>query len=110
MKVDGFMSSATSLRAADLKGKHVPMTMAGCGEREFDDGNKLELQFDGSERSLILNKTNLAVIVDAYGAETDDWKGKKVILFPTKTSFGNETVDCIRVMLPSNDTDGGSPF
>ncbi len=48
-------------------------------------------------RPLGLNRTNMKTIIGMYGAMTEDWIGKRVTLFPTTTSFGNDTVDCIRV-------------
>lgn len=50
------------------------------------------------QRPLALNKTNGAQITSLYGtANVKEWVGKRVTLYPTTTSFGKETVECIRI-------------
>lgn len=113
MKVDNFLSSATALKADDLQGKEVRKTMESVTEREFPEGNKLELSFDGTDRTLILNKTNLATIVAAYGGETADWSGHVLALFPTTVMFEGRQVAGIRVRVPeleTKDGDADQPF
>ena len=52
-------------------------------------------------RPLALNKTNGAQITSLYGtANVKEWKGKRVTLYPTNTTFGKDTVECIRVLFP----------
>ena len=53
--------------------------------------------FEGKEKGLALNKTNSKIIATLYGNDTAGWVGKRVTLYPTKTSMGPETVDCVRV-------------
>ena len=49
------------------------------------------------EKSLILNKTNAGTIAELYGKETDEWRGKRITLYPTMTTFGPKRVECIRI-------------
>lgn len=49
------------------------------------------------EKALVLNKTNAKVIAAMYGTDTDKWKGQRITLYPTRTKFGLESVECIRV-------------
>jgi hypothetical protein len=37
------------------------------------------------------------MIASIHGAQTDSWKGKKLVLYRSETSFQNKTVPCIRV-------------
>jgi hypothetical protein len=53
--------------------------------------------FKGPKKPLGLNATNLAAIGAMYGFRAKDWIGKKVTIYPTKTTFGRKQVDCIRV-------------
>jgi len=91
------------LKAADLGGqdrvvvikrldaKHK-MKMAGGASTQ-----KPILWLEGEAKMLALNKTNGKSIAKVYGPETDNWVGKAIVLFPTTTTFGGDTVDCIRV-------------
>lgn len=59
-------------------------------------------------RPLALNKTNGAQITSLYGtANVKEWKGKRVTLYPTTTTFGKDTVECIRVRPVIPPTDEG---
>lgn len=44
------------------------------------DIKKMVIGFEGVEKALIVNKTNRIVLSDAFGDETNDWYGRKVIL------------------------------
>ena len=59
----------------------------------------------GKEKRLVLNKTNAMTIAKMHGHETDDWKGKRITLFPTTVEAFGQTVDCIRVRdtIPGDD-------
>ena len=41
---------------------------------------------------------NARVIAGLYGGfDSESWLGKKITLYPTTTTFGSQTVDCIRI-------------
>jgi hypothetical protein len=85
------------LKAADLQGHTVKVTIANVEMEDVGDGEKPIVSFLGKDKGLVLNKTNASFIVDAYGDETDGWKGKEIELYPDKTSYKGQVVDCIRV-------------
>ena len=91
--------TGASLKAQDLKGQEVTVTIAKYEVVDFDDGKKLVLSFQESDRTLICNKTNGSTIGDLHGTNLDAWMGKKITLFPTQTDFGGKQVPCIRVKL-----------
>ena len=91
--------TSNSLKAQDLKGREVTVTISGYEAVDFDDGRKLVLSFQESDRTLICNKTNGNTIGDLYGTNLDSWIGKQITLFPTQTDFGGKQVPCIRVKL-----------
>lgn len=101
-----------SLKADDLKGKEWPMTVEKIDEYQFDDGKKLILNFAATDKSLILNKTNARTIADMHGQDPEGWKGKEIILYPTTTTFGDQTVPCVRVRdeVERADPDEDLPF
>lgn len=90
------------LGAWDLQGRDVTVTivrvvgaeLTGQGGRK---SRKPGVYFDGKDRGLALNKTNGRLIAGMYGPDTREWIGKRITLYPTTTTFGSDTVDCIRV-------------
>jgi hypothetical protein len=48
-------------------------------------------------KGMVCNVTNCKTIAALYGTDTRQWVGKAITLYPTKTQFGSEQVDCIRV-------------
>jgi hypothetical protein len=89
------------LAAFDLEGKPVVVKIRDVKAGELSNGPKKTrkpvVYFEGKEKGLALNKTNGKAIANLYGNDTDKWKGKAVTLYPTTTTFGSDTVDCIRV-------------
>lgn len=56
------------------------------------------MYFKGKEKSFVLGaKVNKQVLVHLYGSETDNWAGKKVVIYPTRDTFMGKMVDCIRL-------------
>lgn len=86
----------------DLAGRDVTVTIRDvkAGKLTAQGGRtskKPVIYFEGKEKGLACNKSNGKTIAGMYGANTDDWIGKRITLFPTTTTFGSEVVDCIRV-------------
>ncbi len=61
------------------------------------------LFFVDKKKGLVLNKTNASTIADTYGEEMDGWKLKTVELYPDKTTFKGDLVDCLRVRVPGRE-------
>ncbi len=98
------------LKAADLKGRNVQVTMSHAEFETLGNDRKLVLFFEGKEKGLVLNKTNANNIAAGYGDETTDWKGQPVILFEAMVDFQGKTVPAIRVRLPqAKDRSAGKP-
>lgn len=73
------------LKAADIQGREVIVTIESIRQEEFDDDVKGKVMkniliFTGADKELILNVTNGKTIFDAYG-EPQNWIGKQVVLF-----------------------------
>lgn len=49
------------------------------------------------EKPLILNRTNSKSIAKLYGPYIEDWSGKDITLFATKTKVAKDVVECLRV-------------
>lgn len=91
------------IRAWDLAGKARTLTIVKVEGGTIENPKaktktrKPVVHFKGAKKPLALNKTNAATIADMFGNDTDAWVGKTITIFPTTTSFGRETVDCIRI-------------
>lgn len=114
------------LKAEDLAGKSPVVKIERVEVKEFDDGKKLIIHFEGKDKALVCNKTNSSIIEEVLGSdETDNWEGKRIILTTKKVEFQGKLVPAIRVSLeqpksaqavkppkpePESDNDGGKPF
>lgn len=88
------------LKAADLQGHDVTVTIRQVAFELVgrDRERKAVLYFVGKTKGVILNRTNAKKVVEIAGsALTEDWTGTVIVLYPTTTDFGGETVDCLRV-------------
>jgi hypothetical protein len=50
-----------------------------------------------NEKPFILNRTNSKSIAKLYGPYIEDWAGKDITLFATKTKVAKDVVECLRV-------------
>lgn len=88
--------------AFDLNGKDVTVEISKVvqGELTGSGGRKARkpvAYFKGKEKGLALNSTNCKTIAALYGNDTTAWVGKRITLYPTTTTMGGDTVECIRV-------------
>ena len=91
------------LRADGLDNNEIQCTIADIRVEDVSgDGSdrKPVLYFERKEKGLVMNKTNSTVIASSYGDDTDAWRGKPVVLYPTQTQFQGKLVPCIRVRIP----------
>lgn len=88
------------VKAADLKGREIELTIASVAVEDVGDGRKPIVYFDGVKKGLLLNRVNSGTIADAYSPETDNWTGRPIVLFPTTCEYRGSTVDCIRLKIP----------
>jgi hypothetical protein len=100
------------VKAADLNGRPKQMTMTYAEREKFGNGESgLALHFQDEEKALILNKTNATVIRDAYGDDTENWRGRKITLYSEKVSYAGKVMDGVRVRIPTEvELDDAIPF
>lgn len=89
------------LKASDLGGREIRVTMGRVEREKIGTDNKLVLYFKGKEKGLVLNKTNAGTIGDGYGDDTDDWFDQSLFLFSVKTDYQGKVVDAIRCRIPT---------
>ena len=85
------------LKAADLNGGEVVVTIKDCIVEEIGEDKRPVLYFAGKEKGVVLNKTNATNISGAYGGDTDDWVGKKVVLYTAWVDFQGRSMEAIRI-------------
>lgn len=87
------------IEAADLQGKDVTVTIKSVGFAEVgaEQERKGIVFFEEFDRGFVINRTNLKRVIALHGSDTDEWVGKKIILYPSETDFGGKTVPCLRV-------------
>ena len=96
MKISNSFPS-TYLRHSDLDGRDFVLTMDQIRMEKVGDDDKPVLYFQNANKGLVLNKTNANMVVSLYGDETTNWKGQRIVAFPTTTEYQSRTVDCIRL-------------
>ena len=90
------------LKAADLGGKRIGVTIDRVELENIGSDNKPVLYFQGKDKGLVLNKTNSNMISEIIGSdETDEWSGHRVALYSTKVDYQGKRVDAIRVTHPN---------
>jgi hypothetical protein len=95
-----WMKAAELDEEVTLKIKDVTEEVVGSGKEKE---TKLCVWFNNQKQGLLLNKTNNRTLRGAYGDETDDWIGKRVVVFVTETDRGPG----LRVRIPPPKGNGG---
>ena len=85
-----------------LKIKDVTEEVVGIGKEKE---TKLCVWFTNHKQGLILNKTNNRTLRGAFGDETDDWTGKRVVVFAAETDRGPGLR--VRIPTPKGDKNTG---
>lgn len=100
----------TYLKATDLKGKDVKLLMGDVTIEDLGDDRKPVLHFQNTERCVVLNKTNSAIISEMYGTETANWIGQTITLYPARVEMKGAIVDAIRVRLVTGKQQVANPI
>lgn len=82
------------IKGVMLKDKPVVLTLSGDVNIVDTKGGdaRAELFFTDHKKSATVNRTQLEIIANLYGPETDQWKGKRIELYGEfGTWFGKET-------------------
>jgi hypothetical protein len=99
------------LKADDIQ-RDTPVTIESVEMEEVGQGDDQEskpvIHFKELEKGLVLNVTNSMVIEEMYGDETDEWRGRRIVLYATRVQFGKKMVMAIRVRERQSDTNAPS--
>lgn len=96
---DNYSGNGSFLKAVDLQKRRANLTISSAKLETLQDGNKIVLDFENTDKRLVLNKTNANMICDLLGSrDAEQWIGSTITLRPDKTQLQDgRTVDCIRV-------------
>lgn len=95
------LSTSKYLKRTDLQGRNRAVTIANAvvEHMENDNSQKLVLYFQGIEKGLVCNVTNLQTIAEELGSEeTDHWTGRQITLTTQVAEFNGKKGPAIRVM------------
>ena len=91
------------LKAEDLSGRAYTLVVSDTALEPLQNAsgevqNKVVLYFAKTKKSLPLNRTNFDQMVEiTRKADSDDWPGTSIEVYPTMTPLGNRSVPCIRI-------------
>lgn len=89
------------IKSDEIQGRQVTLTISHVVMEDVGMGTDLKRKpicyFQGQEKGLVLNVTNRLMMKEAFGDETDNWTGKKVILYTEPTMFQGKPVRGLRV-------------
>jgi hypothetical protein len=86
------------LRAADIGSQTITYTVRDCREETMRNTgeNKAVVYFREIAEGLVLNKTNEQRLAEDLGDDTDDWRGRRVVLDAIEVDFRGDMVRSIR--------------
>ena len=100
------------LKASDLQGHKVKLTIASVEMDKFGDDDKPVMYFRDKEKGVVLNKTKAGILSSSFSPESDGWIGKEIFLYPTKVNFQGQMVDSIgiQVVMEEQELNDEIPF
>lgn len=100
------MRESKFLKQGDV-GKGALMTVTGCEKHNVamsgaDPEEKWCLEFQETDKPLVLNMTNMQLCARVFGSEdTDEWIGKRIVLYTDpNVVYAGKVVGGIRVRAP----------
>lgn len=96
MKASDMYPSAF-LKADDLQGKRVRLTIASVAMEKMGEDTKPVASFQKTEKKLVLNRTKVSFLAELFGDESAGWIGKTVVLAPGRTQYQGKMVPCINI-------------
>ena len=97
------MIPSTYLRKEDIDDEMV-VTLGHVNlETMPDSEQRWVLSFGETEKGLVLNNTSIRTLGSAFGEDTDDWVGRKVVLYvDPNVSFKGKVVGGLRLRPAKN--------
>lgn len=93
-----YKSTGTTINAtkvAEDKTLQVPLIIVDVLEQTLNDKKKLSLVFGGVKDSLVLNQTNLNVMIAAKGEDASKWIASTVTLSLIPSRYNGQPVQSV---------------
>ena len=86
-------------RANEINGKTlvIDSVFTEMIGQEGEKEPKLCVRFSGVEKPLVLNQGNLALLMAAFGDETENWPNNKIVLHVVMVTYGGKQVPGIQI-------------
>lgn len=98
--------SSKFLKASDLQGQEVKVTISNVGKEQFENDGKPEIKpvlyFVNKDKGVVLNRTNSNAVSGAYGEDYTQWAGNQITLFPAMVDAWGETKEAIRIRVTAD--------
>lgn len=102
-----YQSNSDHLKSEDIGNGMPTFTITNVEPKDFDNGDrKLIASFLETDKTLVLNATNARAIGELYTPDTDNWNGKKIMLFTMPVEFNGKQTMGIRVRAPAEQNQG----
>lgn len=79
--------------------KNKVLIIKGATPEIVGDNEKLVIYFDNVQEKLVLNQTNLKVVIIAYGTDTDAWRMKEIKVQAIPSSFNGSPTQSVLVVI-----------
>lgn len=93
-----YKSTSKSINAEKVQTRpelQVPLIIVDVKEEKLNDRKKLALVFGGVPDILVLNQTNLNVMIKAKGANVNKWIGSTVTLSLISSKYNGQPVQSV---------------
>lgn len=93
-----YKSSGTTINAtklAEQKELQVPLIIVDVKEEKLNEKKKLSLVFGGIKDTLVLNQTNLNVMIAAKGIDATKWIASTVTLTLIPSRYNGQPVQSV---------------
>ena len=92
------MFPSNYLKAEDLQGSKLKVTIADVVRERLGDDEKSVLYFREKKKGLVLNVTNGKSVMKIAGSDdSNDWEGTQINLYATEVDFKGDRVPAIRI-------------
>ncbi len=68
---------------------------------DYGERHVFKVQTKNGEKLLTFNQTSMNYLIDAFGAETNEWQGEKIKVWLVKSNVGGKMKDIVYLTAPN---------
>lgn len=90
------------IKSADLNGRQVKVKIAATEVIQLGDPpqTKINIYFEGKQKSLVCNRTNAMILADTLGPDTNNWIGAEIVISARRTMYKGQPTMGLHVDVP----------